>query len=942
MTERGVASAGPSGPSPGEEPGRAEAGTWGLVRDGRAPFVGRDAESAALEDALVAAMRGETRAVSLVGPQGIGKSRLIQELVLRHRAPGTRPGTEAPRHPAGIPRVYRGSARDTVAAFGVFGKLLRSRFGLVEGMERETARAELRDQIAAVLDDRKVSDVAYFLGQFIGVAGDPSPLTRAVEDEPEQAAVVRRAVLKAFLEADAAVSPVCLVFEDLHQAHDDSLALLAHLIEHLTGPIVVLCAARPELLARREDWGRVGYGPDGPPSRSALVPPKHRLLELGPVSEAEAAEIVRALLAPCEGGPPEALVDAACARAGGNPEALEQMVRLYHDEGVLEEVTELGEKARWAVHLDKLPGVALPHTVEDAVAARLAALEPAELTLLEQAAAMGAVFWSSALVSLGRASREPPEVWGLDAPVDAADAADVAAMLDDLVERDYVLRLPDAAFPGSDEYVFKHTRERAAIARRTRAGALRRYHLGIAEWLSHQEGLHASEEVVVMLAGHREKGDDAPGAGLAYLEAADAARARYALVRAAEYYEKGLGLLGDAEPLRRVDALHDYGDVLLFSGKVDDALAAFREMLALAYRLDWKRKGGAAHNRIGRLHRETGALDDAARHLAAAMALFRAAGDERGVASSIDDIGKLHWIRGEYDEAIKALREGLDRRWKLGDARSIALSMNNLALALQDSGHFKEAAATYEEALEIRREVGDLVGVVYTLNNLASMAQDQRDFATARAMFEEALVVAEQIGAPTRIALVLTNLGALFYRTGEPARAIALLRRAEGLCDEAGDKLGLAEALRGLGKAYMLNGDLVRARDAIGRAVDLFAAVKSKVHLGVALRTLGEITAAGGWGSAHTRSAREYFAHAVSILERTGNDVELARTFKVFARFLLDGDAKTDEAARREALSMNTRAEATFARLRITAGSADVPRRPGSVPPPPPAKGGAT
>ncbi len=130
----------------------------------------------------------------------------------------------------------------------------------------------------------------------------------------------------------------------------------------------------------------------------------------------------------------------------------------------------------------------------------------------------------------------------------------------------------------------------------------------------------------------------------------------------------------------------------------------------------------------------------------------------------------------------------------------------------------------------------------------------------------------------------------------------------------------------------MLNGDIARARDAIGRAVDLFASVKSKVHLGVALRTLGEITAAGGWGSAHTRSAREYFARAVAIFSETGNDVELARTFKVYARFLLDTDAKTDEGARREALAMNTRAEATFSRLRITAGRVDVSAGRGSIP----------
>jgi hypothetical protein len=111
----------------------------------------------------------------------------------------------------------------------------------------------------------------------------------------------------------------------------------------------------------------------------------------------------------------------------------------------------------------------------------------------------------------------------------------------------------------------------------------------------------------------------------------------------------------------------------------------------------------------------------------------------------------------------------------------------------------------------------------------------------------------------------------------------------------------------------------VRARDCIGRAVDLFASVRSKVHLGSALRTLGEITAAGGWGAAHTKSAREYYARSVAIFEQTGNEVELARTYKVYARFLkAEPEWADDDAVREEANQMHARAEEIFGRLRIS------------------------
>ncbi|APR81181.1 Adenylate cyclase [Minicystis rosea] len=877
--------------------------TWGLVRDGRAPFVGRDAEIGALHEALEAVKKGETRIVTLVGPAGIGKSRLIQEFILHHRAPGLK---GAGGGDGLVPRVYRGSARDAGAAYGLFAKLLRARFGLVEGMDKNAARSQIRAQVEAVQGHGKVEDVVYFLGQFLGIQGEESPLTRAVSDDPREAAIIRRAVFKAFLEADAATSPICLVFEDLHGAHDDSLSLLRYLLEYLSGSILMLCTARPDLLARQEDFARAGEA-------------RHKLIELGPLSDADATAIMQHLLSPAEGGPPPQLVESACAFASGNPLLLEQMVRIYHDKGVLEEVTVLSEEPRWRVDLDKLEHAKLPITIEDAVNARIAALDAYEVTLLEQAAAMGAVFWSGAFVPLSRMGREAPALWDDEA---AADVEEVEDALLDMVERDYILKLPDSTFPGTDEYVFKHNREREAIQKRTKRSSEKRYHHGIADWMEHQASLRQSEEYVAMLAEHREKAGDSLRAGLAYIDAGDVARDRYASGRACEYYQKGLGLLGDAFPGRRIDALHHYGDVLQLSGRVDDALAAFREMLTLAYRLDLKSKGGAAHNRIGRAYRETGALEEASKHLFTGMALFEAVRDERGVASSIDDIGKLHWLRGEYEQAKVALKDGLSRRRKLADRRSIALSLNNLGLALQDSGDFKEAVEVFSQSLQIRRDIGDLVGVVVSLNNLGTVAQDQRDFPNALEMFNEALEVAKQIGDRNKTSLVLTNVGEVHYRMGKPAEAIAVLQQAEDLCDEVGDKLGLAEALRGLGKAYLLQGDLPKARDAISRAVDLFAAVRSKVHLGIALRTLGEITAAGGWGTAHTKSAREYFSRAATIFEQTGNDLELARTFKAYSKFLLDSFT-TDETARRDALAMNARAEAIFTRLRITQGPVD-------------------
>jgi len=160
------------------------------------------------------------------------------------------------------------------------------------------------------------------------------------------------------------------------------------------------------------------------------------------------------------------------------------------------------DKARWEIHADKLAHVKLPMSVQDAVQARIAALAPEERELLERAAAMGGVFWLGGLVAIRRQGEAPPEVW------EGGEAEDVVLLrqlLGELVERDYVLRLPDSTFAGDEEYVFKHNLEREALVRLTPAESARRYHRALAEWLSFRRSSDNSEEYLEMLARHREK-----------------------------------------------------------------------------------------------------------------------------------------------------------------------------------------------------------------------------------------------------------------------------------------------------------------------------------------------------------------------------------------------------------------------------------------------------
>ena len=869
------------------------------VSERRAVLVGRAGEMRELERAYAGAREKKlTRTVTVLGATGLGKTRLVRDFLVRSREAGQ------------APRVFRGTARDGGPAYEVFARVLRARFGIVEGMDPEAAKAQVRAQVAAVLEDRKVGDVAYFLGQLLDLEFQDSPLIKAVEGDAQQLRSMRRAVIKSFLETDAAKQPepLVLVFDDLQWAHDDSLDLLAYLVESLRGPILLMCIARAEMVARRDGWRR--HGGD-----------RHTVVELPPLGDVEAAAVMQDLLAPCgESADIEELIDEAVDLAAGNPAILEQVVRIYHDTGVLE-VTDDFEDEHWTIHAEKLAQVKLPLSVQDAVQARIAALAPEERDLLERAATMGGVFWLGALIAIHRQSESPPEVW------EGGEAEDVVVarqLLGELVERDYVLRLPDSTFAGDEEYVFKHNLEREALVRLIPPATARRYHRAIAEWLSFRQSSDASEEYLEMLARHREKAGATALAAASFVQAGSVARSRYANTKAAELFAKGLALLEQCDHVDedlRLTALHHHGDVLQSLGRNDEAYRAFVEMLTRAWRLDLRSKGGAAHSRIGRLYRETGRLEQASRHLTAALALFGQASDERGIASTLDDIGKLHWLKGDYNLALEYTLRSLAMRRKIGDRRSIALSLNNLGLVHQDSGNFKGAVEAFEQALRIRREIGDLVGVSITLNNLGTVAQDMRDDKRALGLFQEAYEVAKETGDRNRIALILTNLGETHNRLGDSAKAIALLKQAEDIADELGDKLGLAEAVRGLGKAYLARREYTKARECTARAVDLFGETEAKVQLGVALRSLGEVSAAGSAGGAGVRDAAEHLKRSIAIFEEVGNEVELARSCRAYAELLRQTpDHATNPAVAAEAKSLSKRAEEIFAKMRASAG----------------------
>ena len=322
-----------------------------------APFVGRDDELRLLKDMFHATTReGRARLVSVIGPAGIGKTRLAWEflkyidgladtgLVARRPQPGLRRRDQLLGPGRDDPRPLR-PARDR-------------RRGDDQGQGRRDGHHDRRRT------SRNASWIEPALLALLGVETGVAP---------EQLFGAWRT----FFERLAATAPVVLVFEDFHYADSGLIDFVDHLVEWSRAyPIYVVTLARPELLERRPDWGA------GKRSFTSIY--------LEPLPEAAMRELLAGLVP----GLPEAAVKAIVARADGIPLYAVETVRMLLAEG------QLALEDDVYVPVGDLTSLAVPETLTALIAARLDALPPDDRALILDAAVLGQSFTPAALAAI--------------------------------------------------------------------------------------------------------------------------------------------------------------------------------------------------------------------------------------------------------------------------------------------------------------------------------------------------------------------------------------------------------------------------------------------------------------------------------------------------------------------------------------------------------------
>ena len=310
-------------------------------------FIGREAEMDQLRAALERARSGHGQVVAVVGEPGVGKSRLMLELVHSHR---TRDWL-----------VLESSAVSygKTASLMPVVELMRSYLGVEDGDDGRRVRERLTGKLLTL--DEAFRPELPALQALLGLPADDAAWVKLGAEQQRQRVLdaVRRVLLR-----ESQAQPLLLVLEDLQWIDADTQAFLESLVESLPSyRLLLLVNYRPE---HRHGWGGKTY---------------YGQVRLDPLPPASADALVEVLL----GADPEltSLRSLLIARAQGNPFFLEESVRALAETGVF-----AGERGAYRL-ARAAPVVQLPGTVQAILAARIDRLPPEEKSLLQSASVVG-------------------------------------------------------------------------------------------------------------------------------------------------------------------------------------------------------------------------------------------------------------------------------------------------------------------------------------------------------------------------------------------------------------------------------------------------------------------------------------------------------------------------------------------------------------------------
>jgi len=775
------------------------------------PMVGRAAELKLIEQKLNMALQGRSQIVGITAEAGMGKSRLMAEVIRLARE----------RNVLG----YGGECQSygTSTSYLVWQNIWRGFFNLDPAWSMAEQIESLEGQLSQI--DPSLLPRLPLLGAVLNLQIPDNELTGSFDAKLRKESL--ESLLIDCLRKRARAMPQLLILEDCHwidPLSHDLLEVVGRAVADL--PVMIVLAYRPPQLDRH------------------MAPRVNQLfyfteIPLTNLPADEIEQLVSFKLSQIYGEQtklPQALIEKISRRAEGNPFYIEELLNYLHDRDI-----DPGQP-------EALEQIDLPDSLYSLILSRIDQLSENQKTLLKVASVIGRLFRAAMLWGIFNQFGDRERV---QSDLDALSALDLTPL--DTPEPELV-------------YLFKHilTQEVAYETLSFATRAMLHDHIGQYIENTHPEGL---DQYIDLLAFHFERSENLPKKQDYLLKAAEAAQAAYANAAAITYYQRVLHLLPEDQ---RVVGLLRLGQVFELVGEWENAEEINREADRLASLINDAQGHAQAQRALGWLLRKRGEYSAAEERLVRAREGYQSLGDNAGVSNVLADIGEIYRLQGKYTEARAYYDESLNLAAGIADPRlrqkARAHALKGAGTVATWQGDYTTARELNQESLALRRELGDTPGVATLLNNLGIIARFQRDLAGARQMNEESLALFREMGDRWAVGQLLNNQACVASDQGEYAEARRLLEESLMIRRQLGDKAGLALSLNTLADVVLDEGAFADARPLLDESLEINRELGDQTAIAYLIEDYGGLAAA----EAKPEKALQLAGFAAALRESIG------------------------------------------------------------------------
>ena len=797
---------------------REESGTREARDTARLPFLGRDAELAAVRGVLVSALAGSGGVVTVTGPTGMGKSRLVREA--------------ADVVPDATLLVVRAEPYGASSSYRVFRDPVRRLMGVTRAGSEAMGR-QLLDALEALAPE--LLPMAPLIADIAHVDVPSTPEVDAIDPQyrPDRVADVLIELVDRMYPGQ-----VLLVSEEAHWTDRASV--------HLLNRITAAAAGRPwaVVAVRRGDEG-------------GFIPSSGLTVLLAPLPPAVVEQLVISATQAAPLRPHE--VEAIVARAEGNPLFVEEVTRVARAIGSLQE---------------------MPETLSAAMAAQIDLLDPVARRVLRYASVLGRSFRREVLretLAGDELTADPATLSELSEFLDVdgrerlrfrnslvRDAAyeglayrtrsrlhRAAGLAMERMSADLEADAPTLSLhfarAGDDERTWRYGLMAGDSARRSYANADAASQYELALEASRRLDVPERERIdaLSVLGEVREQAGMFDGSAAAFrraaeLSGADPVAKAELLVRRARVHERAgahaTGLRALAQARRLVEPMDT--DAARRTRARIDAVTAFirlgqqRLKDARAYAI--KAADGAREARDpATLEQALVSIDHAevymglpvdGHHTREALEISLAHGWKARESIAQCNLGNFAFWAGRWQEAVQYYRLSRQAAVEAGNAFGAAETDGNLGEVLVNLGQVDEAERIVRDAVRVLRVSGVEWMASYAEIQLARISLARGDFAQAEAQIVPLVEKFHSMDAHMTALEAALVWAEIVTRAGDPGRALRIIEDAETLAakGDAGSLrartcLRKAAALLALGRQgeceVMLANGLVSARE---------------------------------------------------------------------------------------------------------------------------------